>query len=129
MNKKRLGLAGVFAATALAVSTLVAPTASAATEIIVWADETRGPNLTKVFAAKGDWVPGYTIKIVPFSSFAALDTAFGNATALTGPDIVVGANDWVPTGAKEGKLAPVTLSSSVRAQFTANRYQQRRNDL
>ena len=99
-----------------------APVHAASKTIIVWADETRGPHLQQVIAAKGDWVPGYTIKIVPFSSFTALDTAFGNATALTGPDIVVGANDWVPTGAKEGKLAPVTLSSSVRAQFTANNF-------
>ncbi|MSY01976.1 MAG: hypothetical protein F2720_06595, partial [Actinobacteria bacterium] len=56
MNTKRFGFAGVFAAAALAVSTLVAPSASAATEIVVWADESRGPNLTKVIAAKGDWV-------------------------------------------------------------------------
>jgi len=35
MNTKRFGFAGVFAAFALAVSTLVAPSASAATEIVV----------------------------------------------------------------------------------------------
>ncbi|MEY3995212.1 MAG: hypothetical protein RL690_608 [Actinomycetota bacterium] len=72
MNTKRFGFAGVFAAFALAVSTLVAPSASAATEIVVWADESRGPNLTKVIAAKGDWVSGYTVKVVTFSSFDAL---------------------------------------------------------
>ena len=99
-----------------------APVHAASNTIIVWADETRGPHLQQVIAAKGDWVPGYTIKIVPFSSFDALKTAFDNATALTGPDIVVGANDWVPTGAKNGKLAPVTLSSSVRSKFTANNF-------
>lgn len=35
MNTKRFGFAGVIAAAALAVSTLVAPSASAATEIVV----------------------------------------------------------------------------------------------
>lgn len=120
MNKKRFGFAGVIAAAALAVSSLVVPTANAATEIVVWADETRGPNLTKVMAAKGDWVPGYTIKIVTFSSYSALGAALDKATGTTGPDIFVGGNDWVVASAKSGKLAPVTLTASQKAQFTAS---------
>ena len=117
MNKKSLGISGVLATFALAFSSFVAPAASAADQIVVWADESRGPNLTKVIAAKGDWVPGYTVKIVTFSSFDALKDAFDKATDQTGPDIVVGANDWVPTGAKSGKLAPVTLTPAVKARF------------
>jgi maltose-binding protein MalE len=123
MKTKRFGIVGVVAAAAIAVSGLVAPSAFAADkEITVWADETRGPNLEKVFAAKGDWVSGYTVKVTTFSSFDALKTAVDNATDLTGPDIIVGANDWVPTGAKNGKLAPITLSSAVKARFTANNF-------
>ena len=122
MNTKRFGFAGVFAAFALAVSTLVAPTASAATQIVVWADESRGPNLTKVIAAKGDWVPGYTVKIVTFSSFDALKAAFDIATDTSGPDIVVGGNDWVPTGAKSGKLAPLVLTAAVKARFNPTQF-------
>ena len=117
MNKKSLGFTGVLAGIALAVSTFVVPSASAASEIVVWADESRGPNLTKVIAAKGDWVPGYTVKIVTFSSFDALKDAFDKATDASGPDIVVGANDWVPTGAKSGKLAPITLTAAVKSRF------------
>ena len=117
MNKKSLGISGVLATFALAFSSFVAPAASAADQIVVWADESRGPNLTKVIAAKGDWVPGYTVKIVTFSSFDALKDAFDKATDQTGPDIVVGANDWVPTGAKSGKLAQVTLTPAVKARF------------
>ena len=117
MNKKSLGFTGVLAGIALAVSSFVVPAANAASEIVVWADESRGPNLTKVIAAKGDWVPGYTVKVVTFSSFDALKEAFDKATDATGPDIVVGANDWVPTGAKSGKLSPITLSSAVKARF------------
>jgi maltose-binding protein MalE len=30
----------------------------------------------------------------------------------------MGANDWVPTGAKSGKLSPVTLTASQKARFT-----------
>ncbi len=122
MNTKRFGFAGVFAAFALAVSTLVAPSASATSQIVVWADESRGPNLTKVIAAKGDWVPGYTIKVVTFSSFDALKAAFDIATDASGPDIVVGGNDWVPTGAKSGKLAPLVLSASVKARFNPTQF-------
>ena len=122
MNKKRFGVAGVIAAFALAVSTLVAPTAGAATEIVVWADESRGPNLTKVIAAKGDWVSGYTVKVVSFSSFDALKEALDKATDASGPDIVVGANDWVPTGAKSGKLAPIALTAAVKARFNPTQF-------
>jgi arabinogalactan oligomer/maltooligosaccharide transport system substrate-binding protein len=117
MNKKSLGFTGVLAGIALAVSSFVVPSANAASELVVWADESRGPNLAKVITAKGDWVPGYTVKVVTFSSFDALKEAFDKATDATGPDIVVGANDWVPTGAKSGKLSPITLSSAVKARF------------
>jgi maltose-binding protein MalE len=123
MIRNRFGkVAAVAVATGLMAGVVTAPVHAASNTIIVWADETRGPNLQKVIAAKGNWVPGYTIKIVPFSSFDALKAAFDNATALTGPDIVVGANDWVATGAKQGKLAPVTLSSTVRNNFTSNNF-------
>ena len=122
MNIKRFGFAGVIAAAALAVSTLVAPSASAATEIVVWADEARGPNLTKVIAAKGDWVPGYTVKVVTFSSFDALKEAFDKATDASGPDVVVAANDWVPSGAKSGKLAPLVLTAAVKARFNPTQF-------
>ena len=98
------------------------PAQAADKELVVWADETRGPNLTKVFAAKGDWVSGYKITVRSFSSFDALKEAVDKATDLTGPDIIVGANDWVPTGAKNGKLAPITLPASVRARFTPNNF-------
>lgn len=99
---------------------LVAPAQAEDKELLVWADEKRGPNLLKVMESKNDWVPGYKITIRPFSSFDALKTALDNATDLTGPDIVVGANDWVATGAKNGKLAPITLSNAVKNRFTPN---------
>ena len=122
MNKKQFGFAGVIASFALAVSTLVAPSANAANEIVVWADESRGANLKKVLAAKGDWVPGYTVKVVAFSNFDALKDAFDKATDATGPDIVVGANDWVPTGAKSGKLAPITVTAALKARFNPTQF-------
>jgi maltose-binding protein MalE len=86
----------VAAVAALAAGITVTP-AQANKNIVVWADETRGPNLVKTLAAKSDWVPGYTITIKSFANFDALKDAIDKATATTGPDIVVGANDWVAT--------------------------------
>jgi arabinogalactan oligomer / maltooligosaccharide transport system substrate-binding protein len=122
MNKKHFGFTGVVASFAIAISALVAPSANAADEIVVWADESRGANLKKVLAAKADWVPGYTVKVVSFSNFDALKDAFDKATDATGPDIVVGANDWVPTGAKSGKLAPITVTAAVKARFNPTQF-------
>ncbi len=122
MTKKHLGVVGVLAAATIAVSGLMVPSANAASEIVVWADETRGPNLKKVIDAKGDWVSGLTVKVVTFSNFDALKDAFDKATDASGPDIVVGGNDWVPSGAKSGKLAPITLTASVKARFNATQF-------
>ena len=107
-------------ALALVASVNTVPASAADKELVVWADETRGPNLTKTLAAKSDWVSGYKITVKAFSSFDALKEAVDKSTDLTGPDIILGANDWVPTGAKNGKLAPITLPASVKARFTAN---------
>ena len=119
MTKKRFSAVGFISAVAIAVSGLVVPSANAANEIVVWADGDRGPNLVKVLAEKGDWVAGYTITVKSFSNFDALKDAFDKATDASGPDIVMGANDWVPTGAKTGKLAPITLTASQKARFTS----------
>jgi len=102
MTKKRYSAVGFVAAVAIAVSGLVVPSANAANEIVVWADESRGANLKKALAVKGDWVSGYTITVKAFSNFDAFKDAFDKATDASGPDIVMGANDWVPTGGKSG---------------------------
>lgn len=123
MNRRILGMLGLVTSAALATSLAVVPGAQAAGgTIVVWADETRGPNLQKVLDIKSDWVPGYTIKIVTYSSFDALKAAFDKASGTTGPDIVVAANDWVPTAAKSGKLAPITLSASQKARFNPTQF-------
>lgn len=118
--KKRYSAASLVAVAAVALAGFAAvPAEAASKEIVIWADGQRGPNLQKMMAQKSDWVRGYTFKIVSYSSFDALKTAFDNATEKSGPDIIMAANDWVPTAAKAGKLAPVTLTPAVKAQFTA----------
>lgn len=93
--------------------------------LTIWADESRSTNLTKAigsFAEQtvSEYVQGYKIQVVGYSGFDALKTAIDSATSASGPDIVLGANDWVPALAKDGKLAQFTLSSSAAKQFSAN---------
>ena len=121
MKKKLFRGFAVLATLALAAGLAVTP-AHANKNIVVWADESRGPNLTTTLETKGNWVPGYTVTIKSFANFDALKDAIDKATETTGPDIVVGANDWVPTLAKNGKLAPVTLTASQRARFSASQF-------
>jgi maltose-binding protein MalE len=120
--KKSLITRGVASAIALALSMGIntLPATAADKEVLVWADEKRGPNLSEVLKKKSNWVPGYTIKVRSFSSFDAMKDAWDKSTELTGPDIILGANSWVPEGAKNGKLAPITLTSSVKSRFSAN---------
>jgi len=119
--KKRLSM-GFAATAALALTAGLLTPAQAATTVVVWADESRGPNLVKTLKDKADWVAGVDIEIKSFSGFDALKTAIDAATATSGPDIVVGANDWVPTLAKNGKLAPLTLTATQRAGFSASQF-------
>ena len=123
--------AGVSAAVALVLTGAfsVAPAdarAKAQPKILtIWADGQRAPNLIKAIGSlsdqtAGDYVPGYKVDVKGYASFDALKTAIDAATAANGPDIVMGANDWVPALAKDGKLAQFTLSTSAAKNFTAN---------
>lgn len=126
MNIKRI--LGASVALGVAASTLLGALPASANDkvITVWADETRGPNLEKTLGtvasqAGGEWVAGYKVKVVTFSSFDALKTAVDNVTK-DGPDIIVGGNDWVATGAANGKLAPYVPSAAVRKNFSGNQW-------
>ena len=120
--KNKLFRGFVLAAAASFAASLTIVPAHADKEIVVWADETRGPNLTQVFKKKGDWVPGATIKVVTFSSYDALKDALDKASGTTGPDVFVAGNDWVPALAKSGKLAPVVLTAEQRSRFIPSQF-------
>lgn len=126
-SKKKV--TGIALAIAVGFSTVVTASPAMAEDkvLTIWADETRGPNLTRALGAVeaqklGEWVSGYKVAVKTFSSFDALKTAVDNATAISGPDIIVGANDWVATGAANGKLAPITLTASVKKNFNPNSF-------
>jgi arabinogalactan oligomer / maltooligosaccharide transport system substrate-binding protein len=126
MNIKRI--LGASVALGVAASTLLGALPASANDkvITVWADETRGPNLIKTLGtvaaqAGGEWVAGYKVNVVPFSSYDALKTAVDNATQ-NGPDIVIGGADWVAAFGSKGKLAAYVPSASVRRNFNPNQW-------
>jgi len=126
--KKVAGIAvalGLVVTGAVSVAPADARSKVAAKILTVWADEGRSANLVKAIGtvaqqSTGDYVAGYKINVVGYSNFDALKTAIDSATAANGPDIVLGANDWVPSLAKNGSLAQFTLSSSAAKNFSAN---------
>jgi len=123
-------VAGISVALGLVVAGAVSVPADARSKVApkiltIWADESRSANLTKAIGtvaqqAAGEYVSGYKVNVVGYSGFDALKTAIDSATQASGPDIILGANDWVPTLAKNGSLAQFTLSSSAAKNFTAN---------
>lgn len=126
MRSKKIVSAAAILGLTLSAFAGAAPAQAEDKVLTVWADETRGPNLLKVLGtvekqAGGEWVAGHKIKVVSYSSFDALKAAVDNVTK-DGPDIIIGANDWVSTGASNGKLAAFSPSASLRNSFNPNNW-------
>ena len=112
MKKKNLGIVGALASAALLGSALTMPAAHAATRTLtVWADDQRGPQLTKLIDGNTSIAPGYTIKIKYFSSLDALQSAWDKSTAAGGPDVLTGPASFASQGGKSGKLVPLSLGN------------------
>ena len=123
-SKKRVIGAALAVALGLSGSLSTAPAFAEDKVITIWADDTRGPNLIKAIGELkdqkvGTWAPGYKVEVKTYSTLDALKEAFTNSTATTGPDILMGANDWVAPFAKSGKLAPYAMSTALKSQFSA----------
>ena len=118
MRKKSIAAAAMFAASALLLSGIGAAPAHAADVVVVWADDTRGPQL-KTFLDKKTY-GGKKLEITTFASKTALDTALLAATASNGPDIVFAPVGEAVLAAKSGKAAPFVLSASSKANFSAD---------
>ena len=118
--KKRYGILGVVAASALAASALVVPSANAATRtIVVWADDQRGPQLTTLLNGNSTIVPGYQIQVKFFSALTALQSAWDKSTAAGGPDIIVGPSSLGSDGAKSGKVVSTPYGAILKSQIPA----------
>jgi len=109
--KKRFGLISAAAVAALAVTGLAVPAHAANRVITVWADDQRGPQLSKLIDGNTSIAPGYVIKVKYFSALDALQSAWDKSSAAGGPDVLTGPASFASQGAKSGKIAPLLLGS------------------
>lgn len=92
------------------------PAASDGTSLVIWADDLRSAALEEVAALfeEETGVP-VTLQVVANENLRA---QFGDAvSAGAGPDIAVGAHDWLGELVQNGVVAPVQLSSELAGQF------------
>jgi arabinogalactan oligomer/maltooligosaccharide transport system substrate-binding protein len=84
--------------------------------LTIWADDQRAAAL-KPFAAKFGQENGVTVTVQAISK--DLQTNFVTASQSgKGPDIVVGAHDWIGNLVQNGAIDPVQLSDSQKAAFS-----------
>ena len=101
------------AETPQAVST-ESPERDAAADLVIWSDADRAPALTE-YAKKFGEENGVKVAVQ-----VATETRkqFKDATKVgKGPDVVVGAHDWVGELVQNGTVAPVQLDAATAAEF------------
>jgi arabinogalactan oligomer / maltooligosaccharide transport system substrate-binding protein len=93
-------------------TTVYAPPVRGDADLVIWADDTRAPVL-KPIADKFAAEEGITVSVleVPFDKIK--DSLARSAPAGEGPDIVIGAHDWLGGLVKDGVVAPVDLGASA----------------
>lgn len=122
----RIRTAGVIVATVLALAAAgcgsgksdskasSAPKANGGT-LVIWADDQRAAAL-KPFADKFGQENGVTVKVQAVSK--DLQTNFVTASQSSkGPDIVVGAHDWIGNLVQNGTIDPIQLTDQQKSQF------------
>ena len=83
--------------------------------LVIWADDQRAAAL-KPFADKFGKDNGVTVQVQAISK--DLQTNFVTASQSgKGPDIVVGAHDWIGNLVQNGAIDPVQLTDSQKAAF------------
>ncbi|MCO5304289.1 MAG: extracellular solute-binding protein, partial [Phycicoccus sp.] len=83
-------------------------------DLVIWSDADRAPNLTK-FANQFAQENGVTVAV---QIAAETRKQFGDATKVgKGPDIVVGAHDWLGELVQNGTVAPIQLDEATAAKF------------
>jgi arabinogalactan oligomer/maltooligosaccharide transport system substrate-binding protein len=95
------------------------PSAAAASgELVIWADDKRSAAL-KPFAEKFGTENGVTVKVEAISKDQ--QTTFLTASQQgSGPDVMVGAHDWIGNLVQNGAIDPVQLSDEQKNGIAAN---------
>lgn len=94
-----------------------APERDANVDLVIWTDADRAETVTQ-FAEEFGEENGITTAVQ-----VAVETRsqFREATEVDqGPDVVVGAHDWLGEFVQNGVVAPVNLSADVASQFSEN---------
>ncbi len=90
--------------------------AAADGKLVIWADDKRTAAL-KPFAEKFGQDNGVTVEVQAISK--DLQTTFVTASQQgSGPDVVVGAHDWIGNLVQNGAIEPVQLSAEQKSGFT-----------
>ncbi|GAA4984833.1 maltose ABC transporter substrate-binding protein [Kineococcus glutinatus] len=117
------GGGGTTAGTDATASGSAAPSASegaaperAGADLVIWADDKRAAALKTVAEEFGE-ANDITVAVQAVSE--DLQTNFVTAnSAGNGPDVVVGAHDWIGNMVQNGAIDPLNLPEAQRAQFT-----------
>ena len=92
-----------------------APVRDANAELVIWSDDVRAPILTE-WAEKFGEEYGITTQVQVATD---VRQQFKDASNVDqGPDIVVGAHDWLGEFVQDGIVAPVQMSADTQGLFT-----------
>jgi arabinogalactan oligomer/maltooligosaccharide transport system substrate-binding protein len=95
-------------------TTTGAPSRDAAADLVIWADNDRAPILKK-YAEEFGAENGIKVAVQVATDVRA---NFKDATNVgKGPDVIVGAHDWLGELVQNNTVAPIQLSADVAAKF------------
>ena len=96
-------------------SSSAAPVRDPNTDLVIWTDAQRAPVLQQ-FAKSFAATQGISVSVQPVAT--DLQSAYVTATAAgKGPDIVVGATDWIGNLVQNGAISPLPLTADQKGAF------------
>jgi maltose-binding protein MalE len=107
-----MGPAGAQDATTTAPTTTIPPRGDA--DLVIWADDTRTPVL-KPFAEAFAADEGIKVSVQQLKFDQIRDQLKVAGPAGQGPDIIIGAHDWLGDLATSGLVAPIDLGAKAKA--------------
>lgn len=91
------------------------PVRDASADLVIWSDDVRQP-IVQEFADKFGQEQGIKVQVQVSTD---VRQQFKDATNVgQGPDVIVGAHDWLGELVQNGTVAPIQMSEDVQAQFT-----------
>jgi arabinogalactan oligomer/maltooligosaccharide transport system substrate-binding protein len=90
------------------------PVRDANAELVIWSDDVRAPILTEYAEQFGEEF-GIAVQVQVATD---VREQFKNATNVDqGPDVIVGAHDWLGELVQNGTVAPIQMSEDVQSAF------------